>query len=255
MVKQPHHQKVVQQFGQQAAAYLTSQVHAKGQDLQQLQQLLHSYPQASLLDLGSGAGHVSFTAAPSVTRVIAYDLSAQMLQVVAQTAKQKGYHNICTEQGPAEQLPFTDNLFDIIVSRYSAHHWHDVGKALREAFRVLKKGGKLIIMDVVSPGHPVLDIWLQTVEALRDTSHVRDYTPGEWLTFISESGFLVEQLKQYKLTLTFDSWITRMRTPEVMVKAIRAYQLAASPDVNDYFALTADGSFTSDMMVIEAVKY
>jgi ubiquinone/menaquinone biosynthesis C-methylase UbiE len=42
--------------------------------------------------------------------------------------------------------------FDVVISRYSAHHWHDVGQALREVKRVLKPGGIFIIMDVMSPG-------------------------------------------------------------------------------------------------------
>ncbi|WP_435889727.1 class I SAM-dependent methyltransferase [Escherichia coli] len=44
-------------------------------------------------------------------------------------------------QGYAESLPFADNAFDIVISRYSAHHWHDVGAALREVNRILKPGG------------------------------------------------------------------------------------------------------------------
>lgn len=58
----------------------------------------------------------------------------------------------------------------MVISRYSAHHWHDVPQALREVQRVLKPGGKFILMDITSPGRPVLDIWLQTIEVLRDPS-------------------------------------------------------------------------------------
>ena len=109
-------------------------------------------------------------------------------------------------------------------------------------------------MDVVSPGHPVLDIWLQTIEALRDTSHVRDYTPGEWLTFLTEAGFTINNIARHRLTLSFDTWIKRMRTPTQLVEAIRAYQVTAASDTQNYFELQPDGSFTTDMMVIETSK-
>ncbi|MBS0976288.1 SAM-dependent methyltransferase, partial [Serratia rubidaea] len=56
-----HHDVVDRQFGAQANAYLTSAVHAQGNDLQRLGQLLAAYPQARVLDLGCGAGHASFT--------------------------------------------------------------------------------------------------------------------------------------------------------------------------------------------------
>ena len=88
-----------------------------------------------------------------------------------------------------------------MISRYSAHHWHDVGQALREVKRVLKPGGIFIIMDVMSPGHPVRNIWLQTVEALRDTSHVQNYSSGEWLTFITEAGLISRSLITDRLPL------------------------------------------------------
>ena len=249
-----HHDKVNQQFGQQANAYLTSKVHAQGADLEYLASFLTNYPNAEFLDMGCGAGHVSFIAAKLVKHVTAYDLSEQMLAVVEQTADERNLKNISTVHGYAEHQPFDDNYFDIVVSRYSAHHWQDVGKSLRELHRITKPNGKLIIMDVVSPGQPVLDIWLQTIEALRDTSHVRDYTPGEWLTFLSEAGFTIDKIQRHRLPLIFDSWIKRMRTPNNLVDAIRTYQISASQDTKSYFELQSDGSFTSDMMIIETQK-
>lgn len=249
-----HHDNVKQQFGEQANAYLTSQVHAQGPDLEYLATFLADYPHAKFLDMGCGAGHVSFLAAKYVNNVTAYDLSDEMLQVVAKTAQERGLNNLSIVQGYAEQQPFEDNQFDIVVSRYSAHHWQDVGQSLRELYRIIKPKGKLIIMDVVSPGHPVLDVWLQTIESLRDTSHVRDYTPGEWLTLLTETGFTIDNIKRHRLTLFFDSWVKRMRTPAVLVDAIRVYQQTAAQNTKHYFALQSDGSFTSDMMIIETQK-
>jgi ubiquinone/menaquinone biosynthesis C-methylase UbiE len=249
-----HSHAVERQFGEQANAYLTSAVHAQGADLQRLGRLLQPHPQARLLDLGCGAGHASFTAAAVVEEVVSYDLSARMLEVVAQAAAQKGLKNISVQQGLAEKLPFDAGSFDIVISRYSAHHWHDVGQALREVKRVLKPGGKVIFMDVTSPGHPVLDIYLQTVEVLRDTSHVRNYSPGEWLTLFTEAGLIVRELTSDRLFLEFTSWVARMRTPEHFVVAIRELQKGASEDVVRHFAIQGDGSFSSDIMMIEATR-
>lgn len=249
-----HKNAVDRQFGEQANAYLTSAVHAQGKDLQRLAQLLAPHADARLLDLGCGAGHASFTAAARVAQVVAYDLSAQMLAVVKLAAAEKGLGNIQLQQGVAESLPFEDASFDLVISRYSAHHWHDVGQALREVRRVLKPGGRAIFMDVVSPGHPLLDIYLQTVEVLRDTSHVRNYAPGEWLALLTEAGLVVREVTSDRLMLEFDSWVARMRTPAHFVTAIRALQLSVSQEVAEHFAIQLDGSFTSDIMMFEVTK-
>ena len=254
MTTQSHHDKVDQQFGSQASAYLTSAVHAAGRDLERLSARLADFPDARLLDMGCGAGHASFIAAAQVKEVVAYDLSEQMLSVVNGAAKTRGIFNIMTQQGYAEVLPFDDGSFDVVISRYSAHHWHDVGKALREVKRVLKPGGVVIFMDVMSPGHPVLDIWLQTVEALRDTSHVRNYSSGEWLSLFNDAGLVSQNLLCDRLNLEFTSWIARMRTPEALADAIRIYQQSASDEVQHYFELQGDGSFTSDIIMVEAKK-
>lgn len=254
MTTQSHHDNVEKQFGSQANAYLTSAVHASGNDLLRLGERLAAFPQAHVLDLGCGAGHASFVAAQQVANVTAYDLSSQMLEVVSQAARDKELNNITTQQGYAESLPFADESFDIVISRYSAHHWHDVGLALREIKRVLKPGGIFIIMDIMSPGHPVRDVWLQTVEALRDTSHVRNYSSGEWFSMMTDAGLISRSFITDRLPLEFTSWIARMRTPEALSHAIRLYQDSASADVRAYFEVQEDGSFTSDTILAEAQK-
>ncbi|MFU0855469.1 class I SAM-dependent methyltransferase, partial [Kluyvera cryocrescens] len=134
-----HHEALVQsQFSGQASAYLQSSVHAQGADLRRLSEWLADDKAARLLDVGCGAGHASITAAPLVAEVTAYDLSEGMLTVVAEEAKKRGISNITCVQGPAEVLPFADHHFDIVISRYSAHHWHDIQAALMEIRRVLK---------------------------------------------------------------------------------------------------------------------
>jgi ubiquinone/menaquinone biosynthesis C-methylase UbiE len=235
----------VTQFGQQANAYLTSAVHAQGADLTALAALADG--QGRVLDLGCGGGHVAYAAARLAREVVAYDLSAQMLEVVARTAAERGLVNLTTQQGPAERLPFADASFDCVLSRYSAHHWRDFDAGLREAARVTRPGGRVGFVDAVSPGRPVLDTFLQAIEVMRDTSHVRDRTRAEWEDAAARAGLLGGSVTQYRVPLDFTTWIARMRTPPVLEAAIRAVQAAMADDVRRHFDVRDDGSFTLDV--------
>jgi ubiquinone/menaquinone biosynthesis C-methylase UbiE len=245
---------VGQQFGSQAADYLKSSVHAQGADLEALAALVKEGGKQRVLDLGSGAGHVSFAAAPRAGEVIAYDLSSQMLEVVAKAASDRGFRNITTRQGVVEKLPFDDESFDCVLSRYSAHHWRDVDAGVREAARVLKAGGTFGIVDAIAPARPLFDTFLQSIELLRDPSHVRDYSRAEWDEALARAGLRPGPVTPYVVRIEFGSWVERMRTPKVQVEAIRALQAAMSESVQRYFEIGADGSFNLEIALFEAMK-
>lgn len=239
----------VRQFGARAGAYLTSAVHAQGDDLAALAALARDRPGCRVLDLGTGGGHVAYAAAAAGAEVVAYDLSAEMLAVVAQESRARGL-DIATRQGPAEALPFDSGAFDVVLSRYSAHHWRDFNAGLREAARVLRRGGLAGFADVVSPGVAVLDTYLQTVEMLRDVSHVRDRSLAEWQVAAADAGLLSDTATTFRLRLEFSSWIERIATPPVFASAIRALQAAMSEQVVRHYAIEPDGSFSIDTAVM-----
>lgn len=228
-----HHNAVAQQFGSQARAYLTSAVHAQGRDLERLAELAARVAAgATVLDLGCGAGHASFAMAPHAAEVVAYDLSRDMLDVVAQAAATRGLASVRVQHGCAERLPFADGSFALVASRYSAHHWSDPPAALHEAVRVLAPGGTLCLIDVVGPQGPhaaLLDSHLQAIELLRDSSHVRDYSRNEWRAMLAEAGFALQDERDWRLGIGFAGWLARMRTPPVLEAAVR-HLLANAPD-------------------------
>jgi len=245
------HKRVVEaQFGPRAKAYVESAVHSQGADLEAIGALAHKAELA--LDLGAGGGHVSYALARHARRVIATDLSSEMLAAVTRTAREKGLGNIETVEAPAEHLPFEDETFDFVASRFSAHHWRDFDAGLREARRTLKRGGRAAFVDVYAPGQALFDTHLQAIELLRDHSHVRDYTSAQWLDTLGRSGFAIEVCRTWRLRMDFPVWIARMQTPDENVSAIRALQIAASAETKAHFAIEPDGSFFLDMLMIEA---
>ena len=236
-----------QQFGATARAYLESAVHAKGADLDRLTALARDMNQPQALDLGCGAGHAGFALASGGARVTAYDLTAEMLSVVEEEARRRGLHTIRTRQGPAERMPFADAAFDLVVTRYSAHHWIDLPAALREAARVLKPNGVLVVIDVLAPESPLLDTILQAIEILRDLSHVRDYRRSEWQAMLQAAGFGPPVSDCWTVPLEFTVWTERMRTPELRVQAIRDILAHSAAEARQHFQVKEDGSFSLDV--------
>ena len=231
------------QYAPRAQSYVTSAVHAQGDDLAEIAAALHGRAGARALDLGCGGGHVSYCAAPHVAQVVAADPTQAMLDAVAAAAAQKGLGNIATELAAAEALPFADGAFDVVLSRFSAHHWADMDAGLREARRVLKRGGLAMFIDVVAPADPALDTHLQAVELLRDPSHVRNRSVAEWTAALARAGFALQGFALRTLRMEFDVWTARTRTPELRAQAIRSLQSVAPDLVRSHFAIGADGGF------------
>lgn len=168
-----------------------------------------------------------------------------MLDTVSKAASQRKLKNIFVQQGIAEDMPFSDQQFDVVISRYSAHHWQHVPTAMKEVNRVLKPDGIVIFVDIISSSSPIFDTFLQTIETIRDPSHVRNYSVKEWVYFIEDAGFDLVGLDKQTLSLDFDSWVKRMKTPEDQIKTLRYLQEGSSDLVKKYFKIQNDGSFES----------
>jgi ubiquinone/menaquinone biosynthesis C-methylase UbiE len=242
-----HHQAVQDQFDPRAEAYLTSPVHAAGPDLAAARErIARELPSgAQILDVGCGAGHLSFALAPAAATLIALDPAPGMLATVRQAAATRGLPQIETREGSAGALPFAAATFDLVCTRYSAHHWLDVPGALAEMRRVVKPNGFILVIDLLGEDQPLVDTHLQGIELLRDTSHVRDRSRAEWHALLKQAGFDRIEHSCWPTRLQFAPWIERMRTPEALVTAIRMVLTGAPEEVQRALAIEPDGSFTA----------
>jgi SAM-dependent methyltransferase len=241
-----------QQFGSAAAGYVNSPVHAHGADLVRIGEIACDVAPARALDLGTGGGHVAYAIAPHAQTVIASDLSEAMLDCVVAEAARRDLAGIVTLAASADALPLDTASIDMLACRFSIHHWRDPLAGLREARRVLKPGAPAVFVDVIAPPEPAADSHLQAVELLRDPSHGRDYALREWHAMLGEAAFAVRSVTPSRLRMNFAEWTARMRTPPAHVTAIRALQALAGAEIARHFAIEPDGSFTIDVVLIEA---
>ena len=246
------HAFAAEHYGSRAADYVASVVHATGDDLDQIEAELTGRGAARALDLGCGGGHVSYRAAPHVGEVVACDVTPGMLDAVARTAAERGLSNITVQQAPAEDLPFPDASFDVVLCRFTAHHWQDMEAGLREARRVLTQDGLAVFIDTIAPADRALDSHLQAVELLRDASHVRNYTVAELVTALARAGFGIDRLTMRRLRMEFPVWIARTRASALHAETIRSLQTGAPAIVRDRFAIGPDGSFDLESATIVA---
>jgi ubiquinone/menaquinone biosynthesis C-methylase UbiE len=243
-----------QVFGSAAERYAASSVHAGGPDLTAMLAAAELAGGESVLDLGCGTGHTALAFAARGARVEALDLTAEMLAQGRRMAAERGLANVRFREGDAAQPPFADAAFDVVTSRLSAHHYARPDAAIREAARVLRPAGRLLLVDSVAPEDPAQDTFLNAIELLRDPSHVRDHTITQWCALCEAVGLEPELLETWTYRLEFDPWVARVETPAREVAQLRSLLARAPDEVRAAFRIAADGSFDMPAALIRARK-
>lgn len=247
-------ESVRQQFDPVAAEYAVSAIHASCPDLAAMVEAIALRGDERVLDAGSGAGHTALAFAPHVAQVVALDLADAMLAQGQRLARERALANVTFQRGDIEALGEPDGAFDLVTSRYSAHHYPHPRRALAEIARVLKPGGAFLLVDLIAPADPAPDTVLNAIELLRDPSHVRDHTREQWLGMMHAAGLEGAVADSWPLYLQFDSWVARMRTPPDQVAAVRATLDHAPQEVREALAVEPDYSFTVEVALIISRK-
>ena len=185
-------------WSERAELYRTSKAHSEGPDLDQVVEWAEGCRTA--IDVATGGGHVARRLREAGLEVVSCDPAPGMQPDV-----------ICF----AEALPFADSSFDLAVTRVAALHFSDVAQATRELGRVASQ--RVIVVDTTFMGEEV-----ERAEALRDPSHMRNYSEEEWRSFFAGAGIQVDEVRFFSTPIDFQEWLIRTDCTGETAEEVRA---------------------------------
>src|SRR5262249_34678884 len=192
-----HQESVLDQFTRQAAHYLQMPGHNDEESLHLLKEMAGVSGPDTVLDVACGSGIVACAFAAVASHVTGIDLTPAMLEQAQTLAKQRGLTNLSWRQGDIETLPFADNSFTIVLSRYAFHHFPYPERVLSEMKRVCRPGGRILIADAALPPGKI-DAY-NHFEKLLEPSHYRALTLEEFQTLFQHAGLENLRLAFYKM--------------------------------------------------------
>ncbi len=184
-------------------------------------------PSASdrVLDLACGPGIVAEAVAPQVLEVLGIDVTTEMIRLAHERIENAHLTNGHFGVASVEALPFQNEEFDQVMTRLSLHHFGDVPAVLSEVRRVLRPGGRLIVADVVSSENAEESALHNSLEQLRDPTHVRMLAPAELLKLIRLAGFASVSEQAWEQQRSFTEWAQIVADPartEPLLNVMRA---------------------------------
>jgi SAM-dependent methyltransferase len=180
----------VSDWSARAEAYRNAPEQREGADLDLIVEWARGSRTA--LDVATGGGHVARRLREAGLEVVSSDPAPGMQPDV-----------LCR----AEDLPFADGAFDLVVTRIAPHHFEDVAAAVAEMARV--SNDLVIVEDTLYAGEEV-----EAAEKLRDPTHVRSYTEAEWRGMLAAAGLDVEEVHELEKRHPLVEWLDRSGTPE-----------------------------------------
>ncbi|WP_046176445.1 class I SAM-dependent methyltransferase [Domibacillus indicus] len=250
-------QKVKKQFGQSAEQYVTSSTHSTGTDLSLLQEWLQLAPDSVVLDIATGGGHAAKALAPYTARIYATDLTVEMLEAARKHLDQYA-DNVFYMAADAEALPFLSDTFDAVTCRIAAHHFPNPDLFVKEAARVLKPGGRFILIDNISPEDKLLDTFVNQLESLRDPSHVRSYAVSEWKEWLNKSNLNIVNEQVRRKILGYPEWVRRTASSAEQIQKVDAHLHSADQAAASHFSIQIHNgsihSFELDEWMVMAEK-
>lgn len=178
-----------------------------------------------VLEIAAGTCAFGRMIAPHVQKITELDATDAMLAEGRKENEKAHIHNAAYVIGTAENLPFENGTFDIVVSRLAFHHFVNADIVFKEMRRVLKSGGKIVIADMIARQEPYRNT-ADEYERLRDPSHVRCLTESEFILLAEKHALTVLHNSVTDIPMNLNTWLNLTGTPQSAKDKITADMLA-----------------------------
>lgn len=211
-----HMEKINSSFTDQAKAFENTNMNfSKKEYLDYTMRAIGAAKTDRVLELASGTCVCGRTIAPMVQSVTCLDATPAMLEVGIRSAKEAGIGNMEFILGIIEDLPFPDASFDVVMTRLSFHHFQEMQKPFSEMSRVLKPGGKLVIIDMEAAEEALRETE-DRIERLRDCSHVQNRSRREFVSLYDAAGYNIWKEESTRIPVRLSAWMELTKTPEAV---------------------------------------
>ena len=153
------------------------------------------------LDLGTGPGTIAGVLAPLVGEVVGTDVSPEMLDLFE--TRVPGGRSVLAD---AHRLPFKEGSFTLVTCGSVFHHLEDPASVVDEVARVLRPGGRFLLIDMAGPENPGRREARDEVERVRDPSHVHILAPSQVHSFVEAAGFEIKAEERQGGDKRDDDW-------------------------------------------------
>lgn len=174
----------------------------------------------SVLEVAAGTCVCARAFAPFCDHVTCLDATPQMLAVGRAKSEKAGIKNISFVVGNAENLPFENEKFDIVISRLAFHHFVNPQKIMFEMARVLKTGGKLVMVDMTVHDEKLRNS-VDEIERMRDPSHVKNLTIKEMNGLYEKNSLKIDMQEKMDVAVAFEEWTKLTKTPDSVKTELR----------------------------------
>lgn len=198
-----HDAQILDQFSKQANPFADKAEHARESVLALIIACAEVAKTHRVLDVACGPGLLTAALARAAESVVGCDVTPAMLERAERDRRGAGLDNLRYEHGDARRLPYAEQTFDRVLTRFSFHHFENPAEVLTELVRVCRPGGLVTVIDVAPDADKL--VAYDEVETLRDPSHTHACPLPRLERLFADAGLSAHKVERFELAMSLEN--------------------------------------------------